>query len=186
MRGKRWIVGLLFLVWALAAGGGSRELEDRSFPTALAAENKDLGAAEAERQEMSSRYIDYGHVKAVVLSERAARDGESLRGILTWLESEPVFARSLLVFTGDGSALEQVKEDEKSGLILEDLIKNQPQRRMLSVSLKDVLNYFHNGEPSIRLPKVTSIDGELQVSGSTELKQTVVPAVHMAYPRMPE
>lgn len=186
MRGKRWIVGLLFLVWALAAGGGSRELEDRSFPTALAAENKDLGVAEAERQERSSRYIDYGHVKAVVLSESAARDGESLRGILTWLESDPVFARSLLVFIGDSRALEQVREDEKAGLILEDLVKNQPQKQALSVSLKDVLNYFHNGEPSIRLPKVTCVDGELQVSGSTELEQAAVPAVHLAYPRMPE
>ncbi len=61
-----------------ASGGcGRRELEDRRFPTVLTAETVgNIKAQEEERQAQDSKYIDYGHVKAVILSRKRQKTGK--------------------------------------------------------------------------------------------------------------
>ena len=54
--------------------------------------------------------------------QEAAEDAEALREILNYLESDPVFARSILMFVGDEEVICRAKEEEQdSGLYLDDL-----------------------------------------------------------------
>lgn len=178
---KKLILAVLLCV--SLTGCGRRELEDRSFPTVLVAETGNIRAQEEERQAMSSKYIDYGQVKAVILSEEAAKDAGALKDILTYLENDPVFARSILIFVGDGDVREAAEEDEKMGMYLEDLAKNQPDGGEEEVPLKELLNYLHNAEASIRIPRLCKEGGEVLPGGSVELKQEVAEAVHVPVPR---
>lgn len=178
---RRWM--LAALLCALLTGCGRRELEDRSFPTVLVAETGNIRAQEEEKQAMSSKYVDYGHVKAVILSEDAAQDGEALKEILSYLENNPVFARNILVFVGDKEVCHLAQEDEKLGLYLEDLAKNQPDGGEEELPLKDMLNYLHNAEPSIRVPRLREENGEVLPGGCVELEQEAAAAVHVPVPR---
>ena len=99
---------------ALLGGCGRRELEDRRFPTVLTAETGNIKAQD-------SKYIDYGHVKAVILSRETAENGQMLREILSYLENNPVFARNILIYVGDEETLEAAKKkEEDTGIYLED------------------------------------------------------------------
>lgn len=174
---------LAALVCLLLTGCGRRELEDRSFPTVLVAETGNIRAKEEERQAKSSKYIDYGQVKAVILSEEAAEDAEALKVILSYLESNPVFARNILMFAGDEEVCSLAEKDEEMGLYLEDLAKNQPDGGEEELPLKDLLNYLHNAEPSIRIPLLRAEEGEAVPGGSIELTQEAAAAVNVPVPR---
>lgn len=176
------IIAVLALALALT-GCGRRELEDRSFPTVLVARTGDLGAREEERQAASSKYIDYGQVKAVLLGREAAEDPASLGEILAYLEEHPVFAGNMLVFVADEGVCGLAERDEKFGLLLEDLAKNQPGGPEERLALKDLLNYLHNGEPSIRVPLLCEKEGEARPGGKIELSQEAAEAVHVPVPR---
>ncbi len=52
------------------------------------------------------------------------------------------------------------KKEEDTGIYLEDLAKNQPGDGALELPLKDLLNYLHNGEASIKLPALYTENGE--------------------------
>lgn len=176
-------VFVVFLCLVLG-GCGRRELEDRSFPTALTAETGNIRARQQERQAQSSKYIDYGHVKAVVLSKEAAEDAEALREILNYLESDPVFARSILMFVGDEEVICRAKEEEQdTGLYLEDLSKNQPGSGIPELPLKDLLDYLHNTAPSIEIPVLRMEGEEIVPGGSLKLTQEAAAASNVPVPR---
>lgn len=178
---KRMVLAILLCL--ILTGCGRRELEDRNFPTVLVAETGNIRAKEEEKQALSSRYIDYGQVKAVILSEEAAQDGEALKVILSYLENNPVFARNILIFAGDEEVCGLAEDDGKMGLYLEDLAKNQPEGGEEELTLKDLLNYLHNGEPFIRMPRLRAEDGEVLPGGSIELTQEAAEAVNVPVPR---
>lgn len=179
------LIPVVLLICGLATGCARRELEDRSFPTALTAKNADLEKQEMEKQEMSSKFIDYGHVKAVILSEAVLRDSASLKEVLLYLENRPVFARNILLFAGDEKVLEIAgSEDDKIGMYLEDLCKNQPPTvEFVQTPLKDMLNYLHNGEASIVLPKLKAEAGKLLPDGSVEITQEAAATMNSPIPR---
>ncbi|MCI9517574.1 MAG: hypothetical protein HFI80_11540 [Lachnospiraceae bacterium] len=168
----------------LLGGCGRRELEDRRFPTVLTAETGNIKAQEEERQAQDSKYIDYGHVKAVILSRETAENGQMLREILSYLENNPVFARNILIYVGDEETLEAAKKkEEDTGIYLEDLAKNQPGDGALELPLKDLLNYLHNGEASIKLPALYTENGKILPGGSIELTQEAASASNVPIPR---
>lgn len=172
------------LACLVLTGCGRRELEDRRFPTVLVAETGNIRAQEEEKQAQSSKYIDYGHVKAVILAKDAAEDADALKEILSYLEDDPVFARNILIFVGDEEVCALAAEDEKKmGMYLEDLEKNQPGAPKEELALKDFLNYLHNTEPSIQVPVLRAEGEEILPGGSMELKQDAAPAVHVPVPR---
>lgn len=174
---------LAVLLCLTLTGCGRRELEDRSFPTVLVAETGNIRAQEEEKQVGSSKYMDYGHVKAVIISEEAAEDAGALKEILSYLENDPVFARNILMFVGDEEVCELAEEDEKMGMYLEDLAKNQPDGGEEELPLKDLLNFLHNTEPFIRIPGLREEEGEVLPGGSVELTQEAAAAVHVPVPR---
>lgn len=183
MRKWRWICFVL-VPGILLGGCGRRELEDRKFPTVLVADSADLSARRKELQERSSKYIDYGHVKAVILSEVEIYEPESLRKILDYLEGNPAFARNILMFAGDEEVLALAQENEEdTGLYLEDLSKNRPGKEDTGLALKDLLNYLHNSEASIEIPGLVAEDGELLTGESFVLTQDAVTAGNIPVPK---
>ena len=97
----------------------------------------------------------------MILSRETAENGQMLREILSYLENNPVFARNILIYVGDEETLETAKKkEEDTGIYLEDLAKNQPGDGALELPLKDLLNYLHNGEASIKLRALYTENGE--------------------------
>ena len=179
-----------YLMCALAAallltGCAKRELEDRSFPSVLAVATADVEQEQNRKQEESSQYIDYGHVKAVILSKEVAEDGESLKEVLLYLENRPVFARSILIFVGDEQVLKAAETDsEQMGAYLEKLYKNQPKGSNFSgTALKEMLNYLHNLEESIEVPYLKWSDGKAIPDKSLTIQQEAAATMNSPVPR---
>lgn len=162
-------------------GCSKRELEDRTFPTVLVVRDADIEKEQAEKQTVSTNYIDYGHVKAVIFSEAVLRDSESLKNVLLYLEERPVFANNILIFAGDGEVLEKASNTEgKTGMYLEAMYKNQPKGAQFPETvLKDMLNYLHNSEDSIQVPYLEVEDGNILPTEQLELTQEAAPAMNM-------
>lgn len=168
------------MICMLLGGCTKREIEDRTFPTVLVFTSPDFVSEQAERQKASTDYIDYGHVKALILSEEMATNSESLKEVLVYLEGRPVFANNLLVFIGDKQVLKEAKDDEgKLGLYLEDMYKNQPRdAEFPKTILKDMLNYLHNSEDHINVPYLQVEDEKILPTEQIELTQEAMPAMN--------
>ena len=127
MRAVKYLMGVLMTA-LLLTGCAKRELEDRSFPSVLAITTAEVEKEQNLKQEESSQYIDYGHVKAVILSQEIAEDGESLKEVLLYLEDRPVFARSIFIFAGDEQVLKAAETDSEqmgglSGKVVQESAK---------------------------------------------------------------
>lgn len=182
---RKWIrIGFVLMSGILLGGCGRRELEDREFPTVLVADSADLSARRKALQERSSKYIDYGHVKAVILSEDEIYEPESLRKILDYLEGNPAFARNILMFAGDEEVLALAeKNEDDTGLYLEDLAKNRPGKEEEGLMLKDLLNYLHNSEASIEIPGLVVEGGALLPGESFVITRDAVTAGNIPVPK---
>jgi len=175
------IILLLMLIPLCLAGCANRELEDRSFPSVLVVRETGIEAAMEERQNQSRLYLDYGHVKAVIINKDLVQDMQNLKEILEYLEKRPVFARNILVFAAEDEVLEaaETREDE-IGPILEDLYKNQPKgKEPQDVILSDMLNYWHNHESMIEVPYLVLKEGDLILDGSVPVESGIVPTMGM-------
>ncbi|MDO5422302.1 MAG: hypothetical protein Q4F41_01085 [Eubacteriales bacterium] len=183
MKKKTAILCILLLCMFLTGCAG-RELEDRKFPTVVTFPDEKPWELQEKRQKSSSKFLDYGQVKAIVLEDTAAQNPERLEEILKYLAETPAFARNLLVFQGDeailavfGKELEDQsarageKESEKEtdeaeeadGTYLEDLYKNQPKEYEMSpVTLKELLNSYYNEEAGVKIPTLAVRDGKIQ------------------------
>lgn len=190
---KRWVCGGLKEIFHAAAWavvlltavcgvtGCGRELEERDFPEVLVIRETPLADVFAGEQEKSSKYLDYGQVKCVVLRQDIAEDEAGRRDVLTCLEGMPVFARNILIFAGTEDVLEQVEMKDKGiGSSLEGFYKNVPGRsREDAVTLGELLNWLHNGDADTVIPLLTLREGELVPEGGIEL-ETSVPAGNFA------
>lgn len=184
MRAVKYLMCVLMTA-LLLTGCAKRELEDRSFPSVLAITTAEVEKEQNLKQEESSQYIDYGHVKAVILSEEIAGNGESLKEVLLYLEDRPVFARSILIFAGDEQVLKAAETDsEQMGAYLEKLYKNQPKGSSFKgTALKEMLNYLHNLEESIDIPYLIWSDGKALPQDSLTIRQSVAPTMNSPVPR---
>ena len=90
-------------------------------------------------EEYSDRYMDYSHVKAVILDEMLDKYPELEREIYEWFTQEPAFAASLIIYPAQESGLSLSKVDERSdgkiGEYLENLYKNNQKLREMSSTL---------------------------------------------------
>ena len=169
---KRIGICCVLLIFFAAAGGcGKRELEDRSFPSVLLVADGKLEKAVRTAQEESSLYIDFGYTKAALIDEKVLTDRSQFKEVLLYLEHRPDFARNLLLFCADEEAREQADQNQGSvGSVLEDLYKNQPrEQREEGVTLQDALNYLHNGEEQLEIPRLGLKEEEFIRKGSLTL-----------------
>ena len=164
MRKIKRAVSLGIVAGLCLSGCAGRELEDRTFPTVVTFTKGEPEEQQRKRQLQSSRYRDYGQVKAVVLESQAAEDPVWVEEVLRYLGSQPVFARNVLVFQGasdvltvfekeedvqeplpgerpeEGSVEEDDEEASKGentdGSYLENLYKNQPMEIKKQMEVK--------------------------------------------------
>ena len=161
------------------AGCANRELEDRSFPSAMVVREAGIEASMEEQQNQSRLYLDYGHVKAVLINKALVPDIQNLKEILAYLEKRPVFARNILVFAAEDDVLEaaQARVDE-IGPLLEDLYKNQPKgKERQDVALADMLNFWHNHEAAIEVPVLILKEGDIILDDSVTVENGAVPTL---------
>lgn len=175
----------ILILGTLLTGCGKRELEDRIFPTVLTSVDADMKKQEQDKQDDSSKYIDYGHVKAVILSDEVIKDAKSLKEVLLYFEENPYFARNILMFIGDKEVIEIANQNEgETGLYLEDLIKNKPDdQKPQETLLKDMLNYLHNRESALTIPKLKAENGEILPDETAQITQDVAPVMNVPIPR---
>ena len=90
-------------------------------------------------EEYSDRYMDYSHVKAVILDETLEEYPELEREVYEWFAREPAFAASLIIYPAQESGLSLVQADERSdgkiGDYLENLYENNRKLQGIAVTL---------------------------------------------------
>lgn len=185
MRQCGWMGGFKIFLWILMplclVGCANRELEDRSFPSVLVIREAGIEASMEERQSRSRHYLDYGHVKAVIISKDLVPDMQRMKEILGYLEKHPVFARNILVFAAGDDVLTAAKmRVEELGDELQDIYKNQPgENEIKDIRIGDFLNFWHNHEPMIEVPAL-ELKGEDVVLGESVLVENgIVPTMGM-------
>lgn len=113
----------------------------------------------------SEKYLDLGHVQAIILGKDLISNQDKFKKILLYLESNEVFARNVLLFIAAESADEVMKVNSVSvdslGEYLGQIYKNNPYLdKKESVTLGDLLNYWHNGEERLAIPIISIIGGK--------------------------
>lgn len=163
--------------------GCGRELEDRTFPSMLLVQGDNLDEVLEGWQQEEDKYTDFGHVKAVVFDEKFAEDRPFLKEVLRYMEQDPVFARNMLIFFADDTALDSITYKASSfGAYLEDRYKNGtgPEEKTKSkkarkkgkegeITLGDLLNFLHNQEEEISVPKIVKTEKSYSLEESIRL-----------------
>lgn len=162
------IVTVTAVCGLVLSGCSGRELEDRKFSSVVVVPSEDIEARMDLLQQQSSQFLDYGHVKAILLYEEVAKDPIKLEEVLLYFQEHPEFAQNILVFAGGEKELKVARENSRGiGDELGDLYKNQPKgKEALSADLKDLLNFIFNEEPEIRIPVVSAAGEKLILDGS--------------------
>ena len=121
-RTRKAILGILSVLVLLCLNSCGRELEEREFPDTLVIRDSALPFEKSlqTEQDKSSKYLDYGQVRCILLEDDLAEDDEKLGEVLLALEQRPAFSRNNYFFTADGKVLEQ-REKQKAQTIKEKL-----------------------------------------------------------------
>lgn len=152
----------------MLTGCAARELEDRAFVQAMeldlqegvltggfgrfTVQGEDLEDICKAYQDRLDRYLDLGHIRAIVLGEELLNDTERLQTLLLEMEQTPMLSRNSLVFShayekGE-SYLARLEEDgEEPGEYLCDKVQNNPYYPAAeAVSLGDMLSGICSAE----------------------------------------
>lgn len=95
----------------------------------------------------SERYVDYSHVKAIILDENLSSVPEQEAEVIQWFAGEPAFASGLIVYPrqASGLTLKQAAANSSGeiGIYLEQLYKNNEEYRKSSTTLGRIIaEYF--------------------------------------------
>lgn len=161
MQKMRRIVCLICCALMLE-GCTARELQDRIFPQAMELELRGDGTLEGgfgeflvsgenvaqickNYQDNIDKYLDLGHIKAIVFGKRLLANHDAARQVLDELDRMPLISRNCIVFTRDyasgESYLKELTDSGKEpGEFLCDLYENNPARAETSaVTLGDMV-----------------------------------------------
>lgn len=121
-----------------------------------------LHAYEASQE----RYLDIGHVKAVLLGEGLIRQQEQLKKVLDGMEKENILGNSAYVFTTsmvEGVMETDGKEVESLGEFLSGMYENRTgEEKREPVRMADL--YRERQEKrAVMCPRVTEAEGQLKV-----------------------
>ena len=99
-RTRKAILGILSVLVLLCLNSCGRELEEREFPDTLVIRDSALPFEKSlqTEQDKSSKYLDYGQVRCVLLEDDLAEDDEKLGEVLLALEKRPAF-REISIFS---------------------------------------------------------------------------------------
>lgn len=140
--------------------GGEKESEQEEKDTKEeSATGKTIEEAAKAYGAYVDKYIDTGHIKAIILGPEMLEEPETRKEMLTYFENHPSFARSVSIFVYDDEGEESLVTKTASsvdslGTYLQDLIKNNPDKKEVGKTLGDLLNFWHNNEEKIIIPQV--------------------------------
>ena len=99
-RTRKAILGILSVLVLLCLNSCGRELEEREFPDTLVIRDSALPFEKSlqTEQDKSSKYLDYGQVRCILLEDDLAEDDEKLGEVLLALEKTPGFFKKYLFF----------------------------------------------------------------------------------------
>lgn len=157
------------------SAGGERDQKGGVGEENIFLKGKDFQEVEQLYYHRYDHYLDLGHLKAIVFGKNLIRNKERFTQLLDYLEEHEVVARNVLVFISEENPQEILKENGKSvpsiGLYLDQMYRNNPYLpQKNSVTIGEVLNYWHNKESTIEIPEIGKVDGNLEVLGEVELE----------------
>lgn len=121
-----------------------------------------LHAYEASQE----RYLDIGHVKAVLLGEELIRQQEQLGKVLDGMEKENILGNSAYVFATpmvEGVMETDGKEVESLGEFLSGMYENRTgEEKREPVRMADLYRERQE-ERAVMCPQVTAVEGQLKV-----------------------
>ena len=98
---------------------------------------------ENRMEEYTERYIDFSHVKALILDEDLKAETQLYDEVIRWLMEDPAFASGLTVYPSSESGLRlsdvQEKADTDAGTYLEMLYRSREKYRDTSTTLGKVI-----------------------------------------------
>ena len=141
-RTRKAILGILSVLVLLCLNSCGRELEEREFPDTLVIRDSAVPFEKSlqTEQDKSSKYLDYGQVRCVLLEDDLAEDDEKLGEVLLALEKRPAFSRNIYFFTADGKALEQQEKQKEESQDLTGFYQKSTDHKKRSC---------HTGKPSV-------------------------------------
>ncbi|WP_242980430.1 DUF4892 domain-containing protein [Blautia argi] len=78
--------------------GQEKESESESQAQAVSYRGRTIEEAEERFNQNQEKYLDMGHLKALILGEEVLEEEEALTGLLAYLEEKPAVAGNLYVF----------------------------------------------------------------------------------------
>lgn len=106
-----------------------------------------LKAVQEALLDYTEQYVDYSHVKAVILDERLTGYPELEKEVIEWMKDCPEFATSLILYpkekTGLSLAMVEQRAAGKVGSYLENLYRNNERYRSASWTLGGLLSEYY-------------------------------------------
>ena len=112
-------------------------------------------------QDKSSKYLDYGQVRCILLEDDLAEDDEKLGEVLLALEKRPAFSRNIYFFTADGKVLEQREKQKEESQDLTGFYQKSTDHKREAATLGSLLYRLHNGSGEHKILKLKEEDGKL-------------------------
>lgn len=123
----------------------NREPEEQGNLTVF--RGRTLAEIQKQVEAYSDRYMDYSHVKALILDEKLEQYPELEQEIYEWLTGDPAFAASLIIYPAEKSGLSLEKVDRRSdgetGTYLENLYQNNRTIREAATTLGEMTAKYY-------------------------------------------
>ena len=142
--------------------GKEEENTDRSV---LTLRGRDFDEIQQLYDRSQNRYLDIGHLEVIIMGNEMLESGR-WEMFLNYLKAEPLAGEDIYLFrTGDPEAV--LKWDSGGASIgdyLTGLLENRvPAQQKEGVTLRQVYHQWYQGGTLLSLPKITLVDGELEV-----------------------
>lgn len=178
---------LLLVCCGSLCGCKATELEERSFPmlvTVGLSDTKEMEYGYIFANEWSdiNSYLDYNHLKVVLLEEKFLGDEEKYNEFLTEIQKEETFPRNTYVcVTSDAEGICKAGEELATdvGTYIENMLKTQERmdkKHMPTVG--DLLDEKENRMRIWKLPILTVKDGQIEITDYYQIEYGIPSASH--------
>jgi hypothetical protein len=181
MKGRNRLCSLLLLLTVCVSlcGCKAAELEDRSFPMLVSVRLSDTNEAQlspvfANEWSDINSYLDYNHLKVVLIEEKFIRDEEAYHAFLEELQREETFPRNAYVcITAYTDELDRAQEAlaVDIGTYIENMLQTKEKTEHLHLpTIGDLMDEKENRMRIWNLPILTAEDGQITIMGYFQMK----------------
>ena len=149
----------------IAGGDRTGKEEENTDRSVLTLRGRDFDEIQQLYDRSQNRYLDIGHLEVIIMGNEMLESGR-WEMFLNYLKAEPLAGEDIYLFrTGDPEAV--LKWDSGGASIgdyLTGLLENRvPAQQKEGVTLRQVYHQWYQGGTLLSLPKITLVDGELEV-----------------------